>query len=1550
MKKVLLIFALITAFITNAQVNSYSFAQSSGTYTPLGSSATVLATAAGTNSLDDAIYPVTLPFNVSFNNVNYSALNVSTNGFITFGATAPGTTTYSPISGTEAYTGAVAAWGRDLNAVLNIASVNGTISWGVEGTAPNREVVIQWADFRPAYSTATSAYAFSFQIRLRETTKTIAVVYKAGSYVSGTTVVNNTAQIGLRGTSNADFNNRNNPTTALFTASTAGTANTSTQAFNTTAATPGMPTDGLTYTWTPPSCFAPSGLVSGATSPVSGSIGWTAPTTAPANGYEYIVSTTNTTPPATTSGTATTAVSIPLNALVTGTTYYFWVRSICSATDKSAWVAGPSFTPGQIGSGTASSGNLPIYSCYGYNYSQQIYTASEVGGAIGSNNYITKIKFFVQATASTQANYNQWVVYMGNTTQANFATTTSWAPLSGMQQVYTGTLPNMTSGAWVELTLTSPFVWNGTSNIVIAVDENASGYSCTQNWGNYPAGTNRGILHYDDTVNASPGAPPTATSRYSDIPRIQLVAEQLQPCTTAPPSNITMGQLTPTTATVSWTPSLGATYVVRYRVVGSGTWTTVTLTAPLSSNYTMTGLLELTNYEVQIATICGGTTGAFSPSTNFTTPAVTYCSAAGTNADEYIKNVTVAPLALAAMSNTTAYAASGPYYSDFTTDPTKLISLIRGSVNNNISVTKDWPVTQYSAAVGVWIDFNRNGIFETSERILTGASNTTALVTGTFAVPTVASGLVYTGNLNTRMRVIIQEFNDPSPCGNFSYGEVEDYSVKFIDLQPCTTAAPTPITVNNLTSSSAFVSWLPAANATYRIRWRQIGTTPWQQQPLGYVQLPAGQSYYTITGLTEQTNYEVQVLTICNGTNGAFGPSVNFTTPPLSYCPMVGTGTNDYISNVKVTPVNFPIVNNTSLQTNYISYATPVINLEIGSTGNQLSVSKAWQTNTFADAVDVWIDWNRDGTFAATEKIMTSASSTTTPVTATFAVPATGVYTGPYTTTMRVSLKRGSASVICVDPANGEVEDYAVKLRPCSNVAPTNVTVNPITHNSATVNWTPGLNNNSFVLEYRAVTTPASAWIPVNASVLAGNPPVQLTGLTPATTYEVRIAALCGSGGAGAYTPIKLFTTRCDPTPPNVTITNITSTSAVVTWNPIVPSATYLVRYRIVGTTTWINVTAPAPPANSVTLTGLSSYVTYEVQVANQCVGETTPNPWSNPQVFTTVRICEIPPPGLTITTLAPTSAEVTWTAFTGAGATGSYVLRYRKVGIPSWTTVTVNTNTYVITGLLELTKYEMQVANVCSGTPGNFTPPYYFTTPTVVYCPMTGANSATEFISKVTATPTGKPQMVNITPASNYSDFTGTPAKFIEMIQGSNGNQITIDKTLSNGDKAGVAVWIDFNRNGYFDINERVLADGPNTNPTASATFSVPADAFVSMTDYKYVVMRVAMQKDGIPVNCTSFPNGEVEDYTVRISKQAVPNAVNQTDIVIYPNPVSTVLNVKNISKKANYKIYTAAGQLVSSGFIVNNKIDVSRLINGLYVIDIEDVQGTVQKKFIKE
>lgn len=326
--------------VADAQVSTYSFAQSSGSFNAVAG--TVLDTATGntsTTNLNSNVYPVTLPFSFVFNGVSYSTVNVSTNGFITFGSTAPTTTNTSPISGTAAYEGAVAAFGRDLSSMYDISGTTGNISWETIGTAPNREFVVQWKNFRPNSTTsATAAYAFSFQIRLSETSNVISTVYGPGAYIAGSTTVSGTAQIGLRGTSNTDFNNRLNATTLEFFNSTAGTASSSTQSFNTANATPGMPSSGLTYTWTPPSCWVPQGLSVSSAAVNSANITWSASSSGPA-GYDIYYSTSNVPPSSTTTPTVSNiaGTSATLSTLAPATTYYVWVRSNCGAGNISVW-------------------------------------------------------------------------------------------------------------------------------------------------------------------------------------------------------------------------------------------------------------------------------------------------------------------------------------------------------------------------------------------------------------------------------------------------------------------------------------------------------------------------------------------------------------------------------------------------------------------------------------------------------------------------------------------------------------------------------------------------------------------------------------------------------------------------------------------------------------------------------------------------------------------------------------------------------------------------------------------------------------------------------------------------------------------------------------------------------------------------------------------------------------------------------------------------------------------------------------------------------------
>jgi Secretion system C-terminal sorting domain/Ig-like domain CHU_C associated len=105
-------------------------------------------------------------------------------------------------------------------------------------------------------------------------------------------------------------------------------------------------------------CPSPGGLTAVATANAA-TVSWSPAILVPAGGYDYYYSTSNTAPTETTepSGNVGPAVNtVGLSNLNTGSLYYAWVRSNCSATDKGPWVM-VTFTPGQI-SATYTSGDI----------------------------------------------------------------------------------------------------------------------------------------------------------------------------------------------------------------------------------------------------------------------------------------------------------------------------------------------------------------------------------------------------------------------------------------------------------------------------------------------------------------------------------------------------------------------------------------------------------------------------------------------------------------------------------------------------------------------------------------------------------------------------------------------------------------------------------------------------------------------------------------------------------------------------------------------------------------------------------------------------------------------------------------------------------------------------------------------------------------------------------------------------------------------------------------------------------------------------------------
>ena len=121
------------------------------------------------------------------------------------------------------------------------------------------------------------------------------------------------------------------------------------------------------------------------------------------------------------------------------------------------------------------------------------------------------------------------------------------------------------------------------------------------------------------------------------------------------------------------------------------------------------------------------------------------------------------------------------FYGDFTDQSTEL----ELGENYTLEVGMNY-VFNGRDSVTAWIDYNRNGDFETTEQLIFSTlSNETKKATSTFTVPTDA-----TINKNLRLRVRSQYFTNPmSPCSN-TPGEIEDYTIRLKEPEVNRIATP----------------------------------------------------------------------------------------------------------------------------------------------------------------------------------------------------------------------------------------------------------------------------------------------------------------------------------------------------------------------------------------------------------------------------------------------------------------------------------------------------------------------------------------------------------------------------------------------------------------------------------------------------------------------------------------------------------------------------------------------------------------------------------------
>ncbi|MCG8237524.1 GEVED domain-containing protein [Tenacibaculum finnmarkense] len=442
-----------------------------------------------------------------------------------------------------------------------------------------------------------------------------------------------------------------------------------------------------------------------------------------------------------------------------------------------------------------------------------------------------------------------------------------------------------------------------------------------------------------------------------------------------------------------------------------------------------------------------------------------YCvSKAENTTDESIQKVVLGAI------NNTSTAGSG--YDDYTSIST---DLTKGE-STTISITPKWSGTVYKEGYGVWIDYNNDGDFDDAEEaVFTKAPSKDTAVTGTFTVPLSAT------NGATRMRVVLKYNATPTACeAVIEYGEVEDYTVVIGENTADTTAptAPTNLAVSNVDKTSVTLNWSAATDNE-----AVTGYNVYQ----GATKLGTTTNTATdITGLSPATSYTFSVKAIDAAANQSEASNViNVTTlaNQLVYCESKGTNSSyEWIDAVSLGGMT----NTSASNGGYADFTSKTATLGQGSS-NEITVSAGFKSTAYTEHWAVWIDFNQNGIFDTSEKVVTGASSSKDYLTSTFNVPASALLGQ---TRMRVSMKYNASQTACETFKDGEVEDYTVNI-------------------TATTTKEALLSGNRLVNEpstaLQVYPNPAVNFVHVNVASKAKNTSYKIINITGSTVQKGRL-------------------------------------------------------------------------------------------------------------------------------------------------------------------------------------------------------------------------------------------------------------------------------------------------------------------------------------------------------------------------------------------------------------------------------------------------------------
>ncbi|MFA6200446.1 MAG: fibronectin type III domain-containing protein [Bacteroidales bacterium] len=539
-----------------------------------------------------------------------------------------------------------------------------------------------------------------------------------------------------------------------------------------------------------------------------------------------------------------------------------------------------------------------------------------------------------------------------------------------------------------------------------------------------------------------------------------------------------------------------------------------------------------------------------------------------------------------------------------------------------------------------------------------------------------------------------------------------------IDIATC--YRPNNIVVNNLSSTSADLSWVGTADS-YVIAYRSETETNNTYASV------VGNTTYSLTNLTSGTDYYVSIRSICGTDTTIYSSTMTFRTPcydnAISNFPYnegfenglncwqiaaSGTATNSFwqIQQTGTSPTCTPHGGLNMARFN--SYSSPNT---AGTWTTMISPSLDFSSDMEAS---FWI--YRDAATGANyisplERVSLYVSSSQSlsdtillgeisrTITASPVVTVAGwyQYTFPIPTgtigTQYIVLKATSTygNNIFIDDVK---VDFLGGIIPCA--APTAINVNNITNTTADVAWTAGGSETAWQVRLGTTGTP----IDVNT------PSYQLTNLTAATNYTVYVRANCGTSYSAWVASTQFTTTNVVVIPPTVVTDSVSAIAqnqanlygTITTGTETISAQGFA--YKLTSASTWISVAATGTNM-TYNLTGLTANSSYDFRAFATTATNTY---YGNIINFTTTNVTVTPPTVVTdsVSAITHNQANLYGTITTGTEAITAQGFDWKLSGASSWTNVTATgTNmTYTLTGLTANTAYEFRAyATTASNT-----------------------------------------------------------------------------------------------------------------------------------------------------------------------------------------------------------------------------------------------------------